>query len=212
MKCEFINLGGQCHSAGILKTFDRKCVLTFTQSALSNIKLIGGIKRLLDFFNGDFEKKCLCENPQYIIVDNPNKGAADGKSRIVDNKWEFVEIRFEKRKERDDLKKRYLKTKNYISSSQEDHKKFFLYTLNLWDVSYSKEELYKIKNEISKYIDIDRLVLLGTMHGDKFPYNTHNPYFKEVFGGNYIYSKVILDKNENSLKVFKEYLEENKII
>ena len=203
-----MNGGGQCFS----KTLSNKLSETNENykkhnSCFSNIELRYGIKTLESLFNGVFEKELLSENLSY--TKRNNEKVVIGKDFVFDS-YRVMKTDLEKKEDRLKFQKNRKKlinsTREFIKKQLNDKSYYIVYSLNLIDVEYSKKDVLEIKEMLKKYFNLDRFIFIGAICGDKWPYNTHNPYFKEVFGDNYILINTYKNRDKR-FPIFKEEFE-----
>ena len=203
-----MNGGGQCFSSGLSKKLSKENEnYKYHQSCFISIELRYGIKTLETLFNGDFEKEFLSEKLSY--TKRKNEKVRIGKEFVFDS-YKVMKIDLEKKEDRlkfqKNRKKSLTRTREFIKKQLIDKSYYIVYSLNLIDVEYSKKDVLEIKEMLKKYFNLDRFIFVGAISGDIWPYNTHNPYFKEVFGDNYILINTYKNRDKR-FPIFKKEFE-----
>jgi hypothetical protein len=190
----FIPIGGNCLSSIVINQDN----IYRTQSCFNGIRLLKGFAGIMALFDNSFKSECLCETPKYDICEC-NVGI-DNKKFVTEN-YEIIHLDFRKKLFRDELYNKYLNTLNTLHKQKIDKSIYCVYALNKYDTEISVEEIIDIKNNLSNFIDTERLIILGSqiipftpenieLYKDKDivdnKFNFVNDNFKTVFGDKYI--------------------------
>lgn len=169
-----------------------------TQSCFNGIRLLKGFGGIMALFDNSFKTECLCDTPKYDICEC--KAGIDNKKFVTEN-YEIIHLDFRKKSVRDELYNKYLNTINTLHKQKTDKSIYCVYALNKYDTELSVEEIINIKNNLSNFIDTERLIILGSqiipytaenieLYKDKDivdnKFNFVNDNFKTVFGDKYI--------------------------
>ena len=189
----FICLGGMCLGGIILKRLPKEYGHTEIKTPVNNAVFVGGFKNVHLLFDGTFHKNFCCGSPNvvYKYIDGDKH-----PHQWFNKYWRFPHTDFNRDDVVVNVRERYDNMIKFINNPSEDY--WFLYSLNKWDVNLSENDIQKQLLNLSKYIDVNRIIFLGQEKytGDKtmlcgYPvannkFENRNDNFRKVVGDRYI--------------------------
>lgn len=189
---KFLCIGGMCLGGIILKHSTNE-EIKHLKTPINNVGLKRGFIDCHKYFDGTFEKEVILgkSNLKYRFCEGEKF-----PHQWVSLSYRFMHIDLNDEKNHEKIKKRFNNSMEFIKNPDKDY--YFLYSLNKKDLNLSVEEIEKELNILSKYIDINRILFLGSrkyndideipcdvnIANNKFSYTNEN--FKKVAGNRYM--------------------------
>ena len=192
-----MGLGGLCWTGAILKRIPTS---KYYKCPTYNIRHQKGIELVKYLFNGQFIdiiNKGECKKVEKLDSEKyPYDTNGDYKYEFQD--YVLIHDNYDEKflGKTHDLYDGFLR---FLELHKEHPNYIFVYGCNMHDKNYTDEELYEIKSELSKYINLERFFIIGSIsepsikHGDMYEgrpvrhkYNYNNDNFKTVFCDRYI--------------------------
>ena len=188
--CTFICIGGLCFGATILNNHESENI-KHLRSPINNANVLNGFIDTHKLFDGTFEKEVLSKKLVYKY-----KPAERFPHQFYSKSYRFIHLDLHDPRSYIKLRNRYNKTLEFINNPTDDY--YFLYSLSKKDINLSVEEIEQQLKRLSQYIDINRIIFLGSIRytGDlteingnpvslaKFNYRNKN--FEKVVGDRYM--------------------------
>lgn len=194
-KINIICIGGLCFGATMLGRKKSLEVFNEIKSPVNNVRFKYGFLDVHKLFDGTFEKTILDDNYQLKYEYHPNRRFPESWS---DENYIFPHIDFRLPDTREKLRNRFDDIKNFLKENKDNY--WFFYSLNDKDVNLSLSQIKDELDILSKYIDINRIIFIGSrLYSDEqlidlgmtptkqhAHYNYRNALFETVAGNRYI--------------------------
>ena len=189
--CTFICIGGLCFVASMLNCNTHKNI-KHLRTPINNVEIINGFLDSHKLFDGTFKDEVLT-NKRITYYYNSNDRFPN---QWLSSTYRFLHLNLNLPISFIKLEHRLNDTLNFINKPDDDY--WFLYSLNKKDVKLSAEQIKNQLNILSKYINTDRILFLGSIRYNgnlteidgnpvslaKFDYRNEN--FKDIVGDRYI--------------------------
>lgn len=181
------NLGGRCFGHFMIKYIE-ECSDKFIPlyCPFGNMIFNNGFSDVHKVFDGSFYKECF-ENSNEIKKDIYTRKNKKKLNRYKTPNLVILHSNMDNAKDIEKLKNRH---KLFFDTLSKNEDIIFLYSLCEFDVDKTVEEIKEACDKLKKYIDIDRLYIIGSIanKNKKSPwwFDFQNSNFKEVFGERYI--------------------------
>lgn len=194
-KINIICIGGLCFGATLLGREKSLEFFNEIKSPVNNVKLKNGFLGVHKLFDGTFEKTILNDDYQLKYEYYPKRKHPEW---WTDENYIFPHIDFRLPDTKDKLRNRFKNTIEFIKENKDNY--WFLYSLNDEDIKLTINDIQKELNILSKYIDINRIIFIGSkLYTDEellslgitpakrhANYNWRNPAFGKIVGNRYV--------------------------
>lgn len=187
----FLPRGSNCLSAIVC----RWSGVNYIPSCLNNMINKGGFQSIINICNGQFKNELLDHSE---FKKKKHSRGINGESWDFEN-YEVVHLDYDNKKE--ELRKSYDHTLGVLRDQKSGNKNIYIViSLEKSDETLSTSEIKDILSELEQYIDVSKIIVLGSIahkftpkNKEKYKnlhfvgnFNTHNNSFKEVLGDRYM--------------------------
>lgn len=186
-------IGSKCFAATLLKKLRHEGTLEEIHTPINNVDVMGGFSDCHKYFDGTFERELLSDYVKFSYKFRPD---IRSHHHFYTESYHFPHLDLFNNSSFDKIRMRYEETKQFIDNPTDDY--FYFVTLHSSDMDLSVEEIKNEIDKLSKYIDTDRIIYIGSIPyigAEKnikgcpvtnIKYSFVNDNFRKVVGDRYI--------------------------